>query len=308
MLTFPVGSGRHSRCPFSSDGELAWAYPLATVSFRRMRPIGVAVNQVARRFRYRGWLWAGLAHWQPPLASEPRCLQFRAWQPPKPAALTVRAGRRTVLDPYRAAREVWATVPPERRSHPLRVETAGRLAYPPRGWRFAEFGRFTSGPRRNDRNGAVRVARPHWPGAGLRIGRDGHHDTGGDHANEHPNCPGGPAATVTSGSSGNAGAAAVATMPPALRHATAAAVASADPVPFAEPSASGRVAQLVQKIDARNQAMVRTIFHELLNWTATLPVNSLTNWFEGTLVMIRKSLFNQTAGSTRFRPRTHPPW
>ena len=41
---------------------------------------------------------------------------------------------------------------------------------------------------------------------------------------------------------------------------------------------------------------MRTIFHALINWTSTLPVNPATNWLEGGLLMIRKSLFNQTAG------------
>jgi len=67
-------------------------------------------------------------------------------------------------------------------------------------------------------------------------------------------------------------------------------------VPFAGLPANGLFAQLVQRIDAQNQAAVRTIFHALLNWTSTLPVNPLTTWLEGGLLIVRKSLFNQTAG------------
>lgn len=56
------------------------------------------------------------------------------------------------------------------------------------------------------------------------------------------------------------------------------------------------VAPLVQKIDAQVQSTVRTIFHDLINWVATLPVNDVTNWMEGALLLTRKSFFNQTAG------------
>ena len=67
------------------------------------------------------------------------------------------------------------------------------------------------------------------------------------------------------------------------------------PAAFGGPS-SGPFAQLVQRIDAQNQAAVRTVFHALINWTSTLPVGQLTNWLEGGLLLVRKSLFNQTAG------------
>lgn len=53
---------------------------------------------------------------------------------------------------------------------------------------------------------------------------------------------------------------------------------------------------VVQRIDAQTQAVVRTVFHDLLNLLATLPVNWVTNWMEGSLLLVRKSLFNQTAG------------
>jgi YVTN family beta-propeller protein len=101
------------------------------------------------------------------------------------------------------------------------------------------------------------------------------------------------AAAVPQVSAGNAGAAAVARVgwAPAVVAAT-----SASPVPFAGLPANGLIAQLVQRIDAQNQATVRTIFHALMNWTSTLPVNPLTTWLEGGLLIVRKSLFNQTAG------------
>lgn len=92
--------------------------------------------------------------------------------------------------------------------------------------------------------------------------------------------------------SGNAGAAAIARVPEGP--VTPAATASA--TPFAGPAAVTPVARMLQKIDAQNQATVRTVFHALINWTSTLPVNSLTNWLEGGLLMVRKSLFNQTPG------------
>ena len=105
------------------------------------------------------------------------------------------------------------------------------------------------------------------------------------------------AAAVPQVSSGNAGAAAVAIRPARVGWAPAVVAATpASPVPFAGLPANGLFAQLVQRIDAQNQAAVRTIFHALLNWTSTLPVNPLTTWLEGGLLIVRKSLFNQTAG------------
>lgn len=108
-----------------------------------------------------------------------------------------------------------------------------------------------------------------------------------------------PGAAVSGASSGNPGAAAVAVSPSVV---SSAAVVAASPAgsavsaPVAAAKATPSVPPLIQKLDAQNQAMVRTIFHTLLNWTATLPVNSVTTWFEGALLMVRKSLFNQSAG------------
>lgn len=102
-------------------------------------------------------------------------------------------------------------------------------------------------------------------------------------------------AAAVGGSSGNAGASAVAiTSAPVGQPSIAAAATS--PTPFGGASAGAPVAQLAQKIDAQTQATVRRIFNTLINWTSTLPVNELTSWFEGGLLMVRKSLFNQTAG------------
>lgn len=50
-----------------------------------------------------------------------------------------------------------------------------------------------------------------------------------------------------------------------------------------------------QSIIAQNQAPIRQVFHTLMNWVSTLPVNPITNWLEGGLLMVRKSFFNQTA-------------
>ena len=108
-----------------------------------------------------------------------------------------------------------------------------------------------------------------------------------------------PAATLPGTPSGNAGDAAVAVPPSVVSGAAvvaAPAAGSAVAAPVAAAKATPTVPPLIQKLDAQNQAMVRTIFHTLLNWTATLPVNQLTNWLEGGLLMVRKSLFNQSAG------------
>ena len=60
--------------------------------------------------------------------------------------------------------------------------------------------------------------------------------------------------------------------------------------------ASRPVAQLVRSIDGWNQAVVRGVYHVLVNWLSTLPVNSLTSWLDGALAMVRRSLLNQSAG------------
>lgn len=52
----------------------------------------------------------------------------------------------------------------------------------------------------------------------------------------------------------------------------------------------------MQRIDAQVQAQVRTFFHDLINTLSTLPVNPVTDWLEGGLLLVRKSFFNQTAG------------
>ena len=104
------------------------------------------------------------------------------------------------------------------------------------------------------------------------------------------------AATSSGASAGNAGAAAVAVAPSVGSGAAVTAAPSVGVAPVAAAKAAPAVPQWIQKIDAQNQALVRTVFHALLNWTSTLPVNSVTTWLEGGLLMIRKSLFNQTAG------------
>lgn len=106
-----------------------------------------------------------------------------------------------------------------------------------------------------------------------------------------------PAAARAQGTSGNAGASAVAiTAAPVRQAGTAATASSASATQFVGSVFSAPAAQLVQKVDDQTQAVVRTIFHKLLNWTSTLPINPLTSWLEGGLLMVRKSLFNQTAG------------
>jgi hypothetical protein len=70
--------------------------------------------------------------------------------------------------------------------------------------------------------------------------------------------------------------------------------------PAATPNAPGafahrQVPEVIQNIDALIQSHVRTVFNQLINWVATLPVNDFTTWMQGGLLMVRKSLFNQTA-------------
>lgn len=91
-----------------------------------------------------------------------------------------------------------------------------------------------------------------------------------------------PATRVDATSPGNGGSAAVVT--------TAGLQTAASSTPSA---AAPRV--LVRDIIAQNQAPIREVFHTLMNWVSTLPVNPLTSWLEGGLLMVRKSFFNQTA-------------
>ncbi|MBU3751874.1 MAG: hypothetical protein FGM52_15790, partial [Mycobacterium sp.] len=48
-------------------------------------------------------------------------------------------------------------------------------------------------------------------------------------------------------------------------------------------------------MDARTQATVRTVFNTLINWVSSLPVTATTTWLQGGLLMVRKTLFNQSA-------------
>lgn len=66
-------------------------------------------------------------------------------------------------------------------------------------------------------------------------------------------------------------------------------------------SASPVVPPVIQKLDAQVQATGRTVFNGLLNWVSTLPVNSVTSWFEGGLLLMRKSLFNQTPSISAYQ-------
>lgn len=94
---------------------------------------------------------------------------------------------------------------------------------------------------------------------------------------------------------GNAGAAAVALTPePGQGGELPLGSAGSGAAPRSAPLASFE--QLVQRIDAQNQAAVSRFFHTLLNWTATLPTSPLTSWLEGGLLMVRKHLFDQTPG------------
>ena len=66
------------------------------------------------------------------------------------------------------------------------------------------------------------------------------------------------------------------------------------------------VAYLVERLDAQAQAVVRTVFHSLVNWTSTLPVNPLTTALETGLLTVRKSLFNQTPRATSIQTANSP--
>lgn len=59
-------------------------------------------------------------------------------------------------------------------------------------------------------------------------------------------------------------------------------------------SVSG-ASKVLQRIHSRNEAVVRSTFSGLLNWVATLPVNPVTNWLEGALLLTRKWFFNESA-------------
>lgn len=72
---------------------------------------------------------------------------------------------------------------------------------------------------------------------------------------------------------------------------TAPAATPAPPGAFAQ----RQVPEAIQKIDAQIQSQIRTVFSQLINWVSTLPVNDFTTWMQGGLLMLRKSLFNQTA-------------
>ncbi len=61
------------------------------------------------------------------------------------------------------------------------------------------------------------------------------------------------------------------------------------------PSALPPIPPVLEQIDAQIQSAVVGIFHGIVNIVSTLPVNPVTSWLEGGLLMLRKSFFNQTA-------------
>ena len=72
-------------------------------------------------------------------------------------------------------------------------------------------------------------------------------------------------------------------------------IAAAKAAPKATAAATATVPPVLANIDARVDAAVVKAFHGLMNFISTLPVNPITSWLEGGLLMVRKSLFNQTA-------------
>ena len=66
------------------------------------------------------------------------------------------------------------------------------------------------------------------------------------------------------------------------------------------------VPPMIQKLDAQVQSTVRRVFHQLLNWVSTLPVNDVTTWMQGGLLMLRKSLLNQTPSVSAVQTVNHP--
>ncbi|MFN8087904.1 MAG: hypothetical protein U0R81_02820 [Mycobacterium sp.] len=71
------------------------------------------------------------------------------------------------------------------------------------------------------------------------------------------------------------------------------AAASVAPRSLAAPGAG--LPSVLANVDAQINASVVRVFSGLFNWVSTLPVNPVTNWLEGGLLLVRKSLFNQSA-------------
>lgn len=68
---------------------------------------------------------------------------------------------------------------------------------------------------------------------------------------------------------------------------------TAAPLSVAAPVAS--LPEVLAGVDAQINAVAVRVFSGLLNWISTLPVNPVTDMLEGGLLLIRKSLFNQSA-------------
>jgi hypothetical protein len=98
-----------------------------------------------------------------------------------------------------------------------------------------------------------------------------------------------PSASAPLASTGNRGA--TARLANAYRFATADMPAASPPSAVRNPIDSA----VLYNMEAQAQATVRAFFHGLSNWVSTLPVNPITNWLDGALLTVRRTLFNQTA-------------
>lgn len=78
-------------------------------------------------------------------------------------------------------------------------------------------------------------------------------------------------------------------------------VAAAKAAPKSAAAPSAALPPVLANVNAQMDAAVVRVFSGLMNWISTLPVNPVTNWLEGGLLLVRKNLFNQSASVNAFQ-------
>jgi len=83
-------------------------------------------------------------------------------------------------------------------------------------------------------------------------------------------------------------------------------LAAAKAAPRSVGAQSASVAPVLTNVSAQVDAVVVKVFSGLFNWVSTLPVNPVTDWMDGALLLVRKSFFNQSASVNAFQSANSP--
>ena len=83
-------------------------------------------------------------------------------------------------------------------------------------------------------------------------------------------------------------------------------LAAAKAAPRSVAASSVSPPPVLTNISAQVDAVVVKVFSGLFNWVSTLPVNPVTDWLDGALLLARKSFFNQSASVNAYQSANSP--